>query len=101
MRNSITIRMQKLTQYMSSLSTKWVTLVIGWLQAISTGSIMAIAACAEDIRITFDMTEKQYGLIATLYLMGNQLCFLPGYFLDKYGPILVSATSLIKKYIIL
>ena len=41
------------------------------------------------------MTANQYGLIASLYLTGSILKFLPGILLDKYGPVPVSTMSLI------
>ncbi len=59
------------------------------------GVLLAIAACTEDIRRTFQMTENQYGLISTLYLTGGLLMLLPGILLDKYGPVVVSTLSLI------
>ncbi len=87
--------MCKITDYTSSLSNKWITLVIGCLNSIATGPSYAIAACTKDIMSTFDMTENQYGLIATMYMTGNLLLFLPGILLDQYGPIPVSVISLI------
>ena len=87
--------MCKIIDYTSSLSNKWITLAIGCLQCISTGPTYAIAAATQDIMSTFDMTESQYGLIATMYLTGSLLTFLPGTLLDRYGPVPVSVISLI------
>ena len=87
--------MHRITHYTSKLSNKWITLGICSLQSISIGVMVAIAACMEDIRATFQMTENQYGLISTLYMTGSLLMFLPGILLDKYGPVLVNTISLI------
>ncbi len=81
-------------EYTSSFSNKWITLVIGCLQSISTGPTIAIAAATLDIISTFDMTENQYGLIATMYLIGSLLMFIPGTLLDRYGPLPLSVISL-------
>ncbi len=54
---------------------------------------MSIAACTQDIRSTFTMSEKQYGMIATLYLTGSYI--VPGFILDRYGPVCISSTSAI------
>ena len=85
----------RITQYTGKLSNKWITFAIGCLQSFSTCPAMVIAACTEDIRSTFDMTESQYGLIATSYFTGGVLMFIPGLILDKYGPMLVTTLSLI------
>ena len=79
----------------AKLSNKWITLAIGCLQSVSSGPAYAIAASTRDIRSTFHMTENQYGLVATLYLMGTFFMFLPGIVLDNYGPVPVSVISLI------
>ncbi len=88
-------KMCTITDYTSSLSNRWITLAIGYLQSMSSGPAYAIAIYTADIRHTFDMTESQYGLIATLYMIGQLLMFLPGFVLDHYGPITVSVISLI------
>ena len=87
--------MDTIRQCTSNLSNKWSVFVIGCLQMLSFGPLVAIAACTEDIRSTFHMTEKQYGLIATLYLLGGTNIFFFGIILDKYGPVPVSIISLI------
>lgn len=83
-----------ITEYTSKLSNKWIVFAIGCLQAFIAGVLTATTAYTEDIRATFDMTENQYGLIATIYLTGMNF-FLPGILLDKYGPVLVNTVSLI------
>ncbi len=62
---------------------------------MSSGPLYAIASNTADIRQTFNMSERQYGLIATLYTMGQLLMFLPGFILDYYGPVTVSMVSLV------
>ncbi len=58
--------MQRLTEYTSRFSNKWIVFGVTCLQEFSVGPPMAIAACMEDIRSTYQMTEKQCKLLIML-----------------------------------
>ncbi|KAK3105690.1 hypothetical protein FSP39_003504, partial [Pinctada imbricata] len=79
---------------------KWIGLVVGCLAKFVTGTLYVFNVYQDDIKETFNYTQKEVELQSSLINLGLGFGFLPGLFYDRFGPtwasflgVLVSMTA--------
>ncbi|CAC5364085.1 unnamed protein product [Mytilus coruscus] len=70
-------------------------LVVGCLAKFVTGSLFVFNVYAEDLKTTFNFTQKEVELQSSLLNLGLGAGFLPGLLYDKLGPTWTSGAGLV------